>query len=100
VAPRHLARRLFTVSGFHHYAVEEELLEHSPAVHARRPRLDYESHALGLDRNEVGALLVAARLGATNEHALISLLAIRVLRISEAPTRTSTPSASNASTAP
>jgi integrase/recombinase XerD len=79
-----IARRLCTVSGFYRYAVEEELLEHSPAVHVRRPRLDYESHAIGLDRNEVGALLVAAGLGAANEHALISLLAINALRISEA----------------
>jgi hypothetical protein len=38
----------------------EELLDHLPAVHVRRPRLDYESHATGLDRNEVGALLAAA----------------------------------------
>jgi site-specific recombinase XerD len=58
-----IARRLCTVSGVYRYAVEEELLEHSPAVHVRRPRLDYESHAIGLDRNEVGALLVAAGLG-------------------------------------
>jgi site-specific recombinase XerD len=79
-----IARRLCTISGFYRYAVEEELLEHSPAVHVRRPRLDYESHAIGLDRNEVGSLLVAAGLGATNEHALISLLAINGLRISEA----------------
>jgi hypothetical protein len=27
------------------------------------PRLDYESHAAGLERNELGALLVAAGLG-------------------------------------
>lgn len=40
-----IARRLCTISGFYRYAVEEELLEHSPAVHVRRPRLDYESHA-------------------------------------------------------
>jgi integrase/recombinase XerD len=79
-----IARRLCTVSGFYRYAVEEELLEHSPAVHVRRPRLDYESHAIGLDRNEVGALLVAAGLGLAQEHALISLLAINGLRISEA----------------
>lgn len=39
---------------------EEELLDHSPATHVRRLRLDYESHATGLDSNEVGALLVAA----------------------------------------
>ena len=79
-----IARRLCTIAGFYRYAVEEELLEHSPAVHVRRPRLDYESHAIGLDRNEVGSLLVAAGLGAANEHALISLLAINGLRISEA----------------
>ena len=58
-----IARRLCTIAGFYRYAVEEELLDHSPGVHVRRPRLDYESHATGLDRNEVGALLVAAGLG-------------------------------------
>ena len=79
-----IARRLCTVAGFYRYAVEEGLLEHSPAAHVRRPRLDYESHAVGLDRNEVGALLVAAGLGAAAEQALISLLAINGLRISEA----------------
>ena len=50
----------------------------------RRPRLDYESHATALDRNEVGALLVAAGLGPAAEHALISLLALNGLRVSEA----------------
>ena len=68
----------------YNYAVEEELLDHSPAAHVRRPRLDYESHATALDRNELGALLVAAGLGASAEHALISLLALNGLRVSEA----------------
>jgi integrase/recombinase XerD len=79
-----ITRRLCTVAGFYRYAVEEELLDHSPAVHVRRPRLDYESHATGLDRNEAGALLVAAGLGPAAEHALISLLAINGLRVPEA----------------
>jgi integrase/recombinase XerD len=57
-----VTRRLCTIAGFYKYTVEEELLEHSPAVHVRRPRVDYESHA-ALDRNELGALLVAAGLG-------------------------------------
>src|SRR6185369_11509364 len=74
-----IARRLCTVAGFYRYAVEEDLLEHAPAAHVRRPRLDYESHMVGLDRNEVGALLVAAGLGTAVEHALISLLAINGL---------------------
>jgi integrase/recombinase XerD len=70
-----ITRRLCTIARFYRYAVEEELLEHSPAAHVRRPRLDYESHATGLDRNELGALLVAAGLGHPAEHAPISLLA-------------------------
>ena len=45
---------------------------------------DYESHATALDRNEVGALLVAAGLGPPTEHALISLLALNGLRVSDA----------------
>ena len=79
-----ITRRLCTIAGFYRYAVEEDLLDHSPAAHVRRPRLDYEWHATGLDRNELGALLVAAGLGPPGEHALISLLALNGLRVSEA----------------
>jgi integrase len=79
-----VTRRLCTIAGFYKYAVEEELLDRSPAAHVRRPRLDYESHATALDRNELGALLVAAGLGPPLEHALISLLALNGLRVSEA----------------
>ena len=83
-APGPITRRLCTIAGFYRYAVEEDLLEHSPAAHVRRPRLDYESHATGLDRNELGALLVAAGLGPPGEHALVSLLALNGLRVSGA----------------
>jgi integrase len=61
-----VTRRLCTIAGFCRYAVEEELLGHSPAAHVRRPRLDYESHATALDRNELGALLVAPGSGPTS----------------------------------
>jgi site-specific recombinase XerD len=57
-----VTRRLSTIAGFYRYAVQEELLDRSPAAHVRRPRVDYESHAVALDRNELGALLVAAGL--------------------------------------
>ena len=79
-----VTRLLSTIAGFYKYAVEEELLDHSPAAHVRRPRVDYESHATALDRNELGALLVAAGLGPPAEHALISLLSLNGLRVSEA----------------
>ena len=79
-----IARRLCTVACFYRYAEQEDFIAKSPATHVRRPRLDYESHATGLDRNEVGAMLVAAGLGRAQDHALISLLALNGLRISEA----------------
>jgi integrase/recombinase XerD len=79
-----VARRLCTIAYFYRYAEEEGLIPTSPAVHVRRPRLDYESHATGLDRNEVGAMLVSAGLGGAQEHALISMLALNGLRVSEA----------------
>ena len=79
-----VARRLCTIACFYRYAEEEGLIATSPAVHVRRPRLDYESHATRLDRNEVGAMLVTAGLGAPADHALISLLALNGLRVSEA----------------
>jgi integrase/recombinase XerD len=79
-----IARRLCTISSFYRYAEEEGLIEHSPAVHVRRPRLDYESHAVGLGRDELGALLVTAGLSSARDHALVSLLALNGLRVSEA----------------
>ena len=72
------------VVGFYRYAEEEGVIEHSPAVHIRRPRIDYESHVAHLDRNELGAILVAAGLSSPRDHALVSLLALNGLRVSEA----------------
>jgi integrase len=76
-----ISRRLCTITCLYKYAVEEGFLDRSPAVHVRRPRLDYESNATGLDRNEVGAMLVAAGLAGARDHALISLLALNGLRV-------------------
>jgi integrase/recombinase XerD len=79
-----IARRLCTIACFYRYAEQEGLIASSPARHVRRPRLDYESHVAGLDRNEVGAMLVTASLAGARDHALLSLLALNGLRVSEA----------------
>ena len=56
-----------------------------PAAHVRRPRIDYESHAAALDRNQLGALLVAAGLGPPLPSTRWSpLLALNGLRVCEA----------------
>jgi hypothetical protein len=78
-----VARRLCTIIGFYRYAEEEGAIDRSPGVHIRRPRVDYESHVVGLDRNEVGALLVSAGLSSPRDHALVSLMALNGLRVSE-----------------
>jgi integrase/recombinase XerD len=72
------------LTGFYRYCVEEQLLEHSPAVHVRRPKISQESTRLGLDRSELGAFLVQAGLAGGNDHVLACLLALNALRISEA----------------
>jgi len=79
-----VARRLSTIAGFYRYCVEEQLIPTSPAVHLRRPKLSYESNAVGLDRNELGMFLVQAGLAGGRDHALACLLALNGLRISEA----------------
>jgi integrase/recombinase XerD len=78
-----IARRLCTICGFYRYAEEEGVIERSPGVHIHRPKVDYESHVVGLDRNEVGAILVAAGLSSARDHALVSLMALNGLRVAE-----------------
>jgi integrase/recombinase XerD len=84
-----VARRLSTLGSFYRYCHVEGILERNPAANVRRPKVDVESRTLGLDRNELGALLVQAGLGSERDHALISLLALNGLRVSEPSTLTS-----------
>lgn len=79
-----VARRLSTLGSFYRYCHVEGILERNPAANVRRPKVDVESRTLGLDRNGLGGLLVQAGLGSARDHALISLLALNGLRISEA----------------
>ncbi len=91
-----VARRLSTLASFYRYCEQEGLVERNPAANVRRPKVDYDSRTLGLDRNELGAFMVQAGLGSARDHALASLLALNGLRISEALGPTSTTSSSNA----
>ena len=79
-----IGRRLSTLSSFYKYCQTEDILDKNPALNVRRPKVHDESRTLGLDRNELGALLVQAGLGDLHDGALITLLALNGLRISEA----------------
>lgn len=79
-----IGRRLSTICGFYRYCSQEVVIDRDPAAYVRRPKLDYESRTLGLDRNELGAFLVQAGLCGGRDHALMCLLALNGLLISEA----------------
>jgi hypothetical protein len=60
-----VGRRLSTLASFYRYCEQEQLIDRNPALNVRRPKVDYESRTLGLDRNELGAFLVQAGLGSS-----------------------------------
>jgi integrase/recombinase XerD len=64
--------------------VLDGLLEHSPAEHVRRPKIDTESATLGLDRMELAAFIAQAEAAGVIDHALACLLGLLGLRVAEA----------------
>lgn len=83
-APATIANRLGAVAMFYRWLHEEELLVRNPAAHLKRPSVSSESETIGLDRAELGRLLYEAETGTPSEYALVSLLALNGLRVSEA----------------
>ena len=83
-APATTARRFSTVAGFYRFAVIDGYLDRSPAEYVRRPHVPEESQALGLDRMQLGALVAAARASSPDDAALVTMLGLLGLRISEA----------------
>lgn len=83
-APATVSRKLSAIAGFYAYAVAEGVLEKSPAAHVRRPKVSDESTRLGLDRDELRQVLAAAAAAGPQALALVSLLSLNGLRVSEA----------------
>lgn len=79
-----VARRLSTVCVWYTYLEAEDFIAKSPARHVRRPKVSVESTTLGLDRAELGAMLYTAERARPNEYALVALLGLNGLRVSEA----------------
>lgn len=83
-SPATVARRLSTLSGFYGYAVAEGMIARSPVERVRRPKVSAETTSTGLDRDELSALIAAAEQDGPRGHALVLLLGMNGLRISEA----------------
>ena len=71
-------------ASFYGYLLDEDLIAKSPMARIRRPRLSPDSTTMAPDRDELRALLAAARAAGPREHALLCLLGLNGLRISEA----------------
>jgi integrase len=83
LATSSVARRLSIVSGLFGYAHEEGYIERNPAAHVRRPRVGDDSPTLGLDLDEARLFLDTAESAGARDHALVCLLLLNGLRVSE-----------------
>ena len=83
--PSSIHRRLSTIRCFYRIAEIDDYVHKSPAAHLRLPRVYRdETKTLGLDRVELGAVIAAARASTPSDAALITMMGLLGLRVSEA----------------
>lgn len=83
--PSTVHRRLTSLVGFYRMCEIDDVITKSPATYLRLPKIQTdETTTLGLDRLELSSLLAQARVGTPDEWALITLLGLLGLRVSEA----------------
>ncbi|WP_284984309.1 tyrosine-type recombinase/integrase [Arthrobacter sp. efr-133-TYG-118] len=84
-SPVTIAHHLSIVRGFYSFAEIDGYIQKSPATHLRMPRVYRdESRTLGLDRMELGNLIQTARASHVMDAALVTLMGMLGLRVSEA----------------
>jgi integrase/recombinase XerD len=84
-SPATVAHHLSIIRGFYSFAEIDGYIDRSPAAHLRMPRVYRdESKTLGLDRMELGSLIQTARASHVMDAALITLMGMLGLRVSEA----------------
>lgn len=83
-APATVARRMSTICVWYAWLEGEDFIVKNPAAHVRRPKVSMDSPTLGLDRAELGSLLYVAERARSSEYALVCLMGLNGLRVSEA----------------
>ena len=84
LAASSIGRRASAIHGFYRYAARQHAVTGSPFTGALRPVTDEESMTSGLSPEQVRALIGAARTDSPRSEALVTLLALNGLRVSEA----------------
>ena len=83
--PASIAHHASVIKGFYRFAAIDEYLPKSPAENLRTPRVFMdESSTLGLERMELGSLIHAAKASHPTDAALVVLMGMLGLRVSEA----------------
>ncbi|WP_217913834.1 tyrosine-type recombinase/integrase [Miltoncostaea marina] len=83
LAPATVAQRLSALAGFYDYAVDEGLIDRSPAERVKRPKLGKDSPRLGMYEGEVRRFLEAAHEAGPRNSAIACLGVLNGLRLSE-----------------
>jgi len=84
-SPATVAHHLSIIRGFYSFAEIDGYIDRSPAAHIRMPRVyQDESKTLGLDRMELGSLIQTARASSPSDAALVALMGMLGLRVTEA----------------
>ena len=84
-SPRSACRRLQTIRSFYRLAVADEIIDRDPTILMRMPRWHVDRSTIAfLNPQQVGQLLRAAESMSPAHHALIALMAMLGLRVSEA----------------
>jgi site-specific recombinase XerD len=83
-SPRSVRRRLQTLRTFYRLAVADEYIDRDPTVMLRLPENRAMKEPVWLDRFQVGALLRAAEAESPAHHAIVALMVMLGLRVSEA----------------
>lgn len=81
--PGTVAAKLNVLAGFYKYAHIDRLITENPMVHVNRPQIQRVSTTLGLTRTEFADVLTVADQMPPRDHALICLLGLNGLRVSE-----------------
>lgn len=84
-APSSVHRRLSVIKGFYRIAAADDRVSKDPTTHLKMPKVHYdETRTLGLDRIELGSLVATARASSPIDAALVSLMGLLALRVTEA----------------
>jgi site-specific recombinase XerD len=81
--PATVARRLSAISGFYGYCLAEDAIARNPVANVKRPKVGSDTVSTGLDQEELSALIRAAGADSPRSHALVLLLGLNGLRVSE-----------------